>query len=73
MDLRIKPTEEEESDEDEEKTTVSTEEGKRLAKKIGAQEFLECSAVNKEGIFSIFAKAATATATPPKDSKCLIS
>lgn len=73
MDLRIKVNEEDESDEDEVRTTVSTDEGKRLAKKIGAQEFFECSAVNKEGIFEIFAKAATATHQLPKDAKCLIS
>lgn len=74
IDLRIKTGDDEESeDEDEEKSTVSTEEGKRLAKKIGAQEFFECSALNKEGIHEIFAKAATTAYEPTKGSKCLIS
>lgn len=74
LDLRIKTSEDEESDEDDEKQSVSTEEGKKLAKKIGAIEFLECSAINKEGIREIFEKAATYTNTEvPKSSKCIIT
>ncbi len=33
--------------------------GKKLGNKLRAVEYFECSALNKEGIFEIFTKAAT--------------
>lgn len=75
LDLRIKRASDEESDEEEEKLSMTTEDGKKLAKKIGAIDYLECSAINKEGIFEIFAKAAqyNANSNAAKGSKCIIS
>ncbi|KAL3873228.1 hypothetical protein ACJMK2_036368 [Sinanodonta woodiana] len=35
-------------------TSVSTLEGERLAKDIGAETFIECSAVTKEGVSEVF-------------------
>jgi len=60
LDLRVPEAQDEDSEEDDEdKQSVSTQAGKRLAKRLGAVEYFECSALNKEGIFDMFAKAAT--------------
>ncbi|KAK3591826.1 hypothetical protein CHS0354_007683 [Potamilus streckersoni] len=37
--------------------TVSTSEGVQLAKYIGAEEFIECSVVNKEGVSEVLEKS----------------
>ncbi|KAK3593171.1 hypothetical protein CHS0354_039656 [Potamilus streckersoni] len=40
-------------------TTVSTSEGERLAKYIGAEKFIECSAITKEGVSEVFQNVIT--------------
>lgn len=78
LDLRIKPVEDEESAEDEEeesiRQSVTIKYGQKVAKKLGAVDFFECSAVNKQGIYEIFLKAATYTKSEEASStKCSIS
>ena len=54
---------------------MTTNEGKKLSKKLGAVDFLECSAINKEGISEIFTKAAQYSVNTEAKStgKCTIS
>ncbi|KAG8768715.1 GTP-binding protein Rho1, partial [Serendipita sp. 397] len=46
------------------KKVVSTEEGKALAERIGAEIYLECSAVTGEGIDEVFYHAARLSLRP---------
>jgi len=65
------PQDEDSEEDDEDKQSVPTHAGKKLAKKLGAAEYFECSALNKEGIFDMFAKAATHV-NKGKPVKCTI-
>jgi Ras homolog gene family, member A len=57
------------------KNFISSEEGKRMASKIGARVYLECSSKREEGVEQVFRTAAaiTLTSTPEEEHKtCLI-
>ena len=58
-------------------TQVSAEEGKRLAAKIEADAYMECSAKTREGIQDLFVTAARLSlkkrASHKKSSKCVLN
>ena len=45
---------------------ITTEQGKRIAKKLGAKMYLECSALEGQGLQAIFKRALTLVVTPKK-------
>ena len=45
---------------------VTPKEGKRIAKKIGAYGYLECSAITREGVLEVFTMAARMCLAPER-------
>ena len=64
-----------ESEDVESENLISAEEGKTLAKEIGAKKFFECSALTRENVDEVFIEAAeyinnNASSTPVETSCC---
>jgi cell division control protein 42 len=53
---------------------ISTSEGERLAKELGAVKYLECSALTQRGLKNVFDEAIIAALEPPPKpkKKCLL-
>ena len=54
---------------------VTTENGERLTKDLGAIEYVECSALTQKGLKNVFDEAIVAALEPPvtkKSKKCVI-
>ncbi|KAJ7166656.1 cell division control protein 42 [Mycena filopes] len=59
-------------------TAITTEQGKRLAQQLGAAQYVECSALTREGLDAVFEEAVLATLKCPvapsnRDSKCVVA
>jgi cell division control protein 42 len=54
---------------------ISSDQGERLAKELGAIKYLECSALTQRGLKNVFDEAIIAALEPPpskKKGKCLL-
>jgi Ras-related C3 botulinum toxin substrate 1 len=51
---------------------ITKDMGSRLAKKIGAYKYLECSALTKSGLEGVFNEASRCALLPQKGSKCVV-
>lgn len=54
---------------------ITTEQGERYAKDLGAVKYVECSALTQKGLKNVFDEAIVAALSPPettKKSKCAL-
>lgn len=56
-------------DSDEQRKLISKDEGVKMAKDIGALQYMECSALSQEGLHDVFNEAIRAAMTKPVKSK----
>lgn len=56
------------------KELISVDEGVKMAKDIGAVQYMECSALSQEGLHDVFNEAIRAAITKPKkkSNKCIL-
>eukprot|EP01080_Neovahlkampfia_damariscottae_P003789 gene3789-6950_t len=52
--------------------SLSAQDGKNMAKKIGAFTYMECSAYTRDGLNDVFNEAITLVLYPPKGGGCTL-